>query len=194
MNERLKRLFKRSYYISFLFEGIKECTENVFIEIDELLDSCREAETEQILNILSEHRKLFEKANTLCARLKKRKRLISKTKRLLFLRKVQIQQELKSQILCLYNGIDSPIASSSSEHSGRQEIEKLEQMIEQLKDWEEKYEYMSSRACTKLRGIKKQINELLKRSEQKALERKEKRLADEKQRKLELEEAKRHIF
>ena len=191
MEKQTIELVKEAYYIYKGLGRLQIKTEASFLEIERLLRSCQDANEEQTTNILQKCQNWLIKIESLCIDLKRRKRKVSKIKRIIFLKKIKIQQEQKTQVLALSKG---SVSCYHSEHSGRQEIEELNDMIRQLEEWENKYEYMSSRACTKLRDIRKRINELLAKSEQKAQERKEKRLADEMQRKKELEEAKKHTY
>ena len=195
MRGRIIELVKEAYYISEDIRSLQTRLEDSFHEVDKLLLGSQDADEKQVPFIVSECKRWMEQSESLYTDVIRKKEKLSKTMHFIFEERSEIWVDFLYRIEIPDEKDDESYSSCyEAEHSGRYEMQRLKEMIECLKMWDEKYESMSSRACTKLREMKKQINGLLAKSEQKSLERKQKRLADEEQRKQELEEAKKHVY
>lgn len=194
MRGRIIELVKEAYYISEDIRSLQTRLEDSFHEVDKLLIGSQDADERQVPFIVSECKRWMEQSESLYTDVIRKKEKLSKIIQFIYEERYEFQVELLYRIDVPHKKDDSCSTRYEAEHSGRYEMQRLEEMIEDLKMWDKKYESMSSRACTKLREMKKQINGLLAKSEQKSLERKQKRLADEEQRKQELEEAKKHVY
>ena len=195
MREQAIKLVKEAYRIGEDIGRLQIKLEDSFHEVDKLLLGSQDADKKQIPFIVSECRRWVDQSESLYADIIRKKEQLSEIMRFIYEERSKVYIEFQYRIEIPDEKDDEFYSSCyEAEHSGRYEMQKLEEMIKDLKIWDEKYESMSSRACTKLREMKKQINGLLAKSEQKSLERKQKRLADKEQRKQELEEAKRHIY
>lgn len=194
MREQTVELVREAYHIGEYIGSLQTKLDDSFYAVDKLLLGSQDADEKQIPFIVSECRRWIDQSESLYADIIQKKEQLSKIMQFILEERYEFQVELLYRIDVPNTNDNSSSTCYEAEHSGRYEMQELEEMIKSLEMWDKKYEYMSSRACTKLREMKKQINGLLAKSEQKSLERKQKRLADEEQRKQELEEAKKHVY
>ena len=201
MNELVKELYKESYFLNKDLVRLRGQLNVSFRGLEALVVRCEEGDEERLPELLAECPQRQAKVESLCNLLRKNKRRLSKIKRRVFLVKVNLQRNVLTQRIILRNGGDTSVADTSVSDSysgysssGRQEVEELDDMLRLLDSYEDKYDCMSSRSCTRLRVIKKRIDTLLKKSELVAQKRKAIRLEEEEQKKRELEEAKKHIY
>lgn len=194
MTERIKELYKESYFLNKDLGRLCGQLNVSFRGLETLVVRCEEGDEEQLPELLTECSQKQAKVESLCYLLRKNKRRLSKIKRRVYLVKVNLQRNVLTQRIILRNGADISVSDSYSGYSssGRQEVEELDKMLRLLDSYEDKYDSMSSRSCTRLRAIKKRIDTLLKKSERVTQKRKAAHLEEEEQKKRELEEAKKH--